>query len=273
MLLYQIIHLQSGFKYIGQTTRPPLKRWREHLYPLRKGRHHNRYLQAAWNKYGEQAFKFEIIKEFNTLEELNRAEIDLIKTGSNLFNLGEGGNAFNHSKQVKKEIGSHAKIPIVGMNIKTGEMREYDSAADTKIYGFNEKCVRKCVLGFISKRKDGTTFKSISHKGWVWMEKSKATTEELLAICDIAKRGKVRNERPVIGMNIFTKELISFKSASEAGRNGFKGSIVGLSCKKFSSVHKGYVWVFADDPNRQSLLENKLTHVLSGVRTGPKSWQ
>lgn len=273
MLLYQIVHIETGFKYIGQTSRPAIERWREHLYPLRKNKHHNRYLQAAWNKYGESAFRFEIIKEFNTLDELNKAEVEMIQNGTNLYNLAEGGNSHTHSDESKKKIGESAKIPIIGMNVKTREVRKYDSAADTKIDGFDEKCVRKCALGFISTKKDGTTFKSISHKGWVWMEQSKFTIEELNTRCDIATVAKVRKERPVIGMNVFSKEIRQFKSTMDASRAGFNHTNVYRACKEFSVVHQGFVWVFADTENPQSLLEEKCSYVLSKVRTGPKSWQ
>src|SRR5574337_1155403 len=129
MLIYQIIHIASGHKYIGQTSRPAIKRWREHLYALRSNKHPNRYLQAAWNKYGEDAFRFEPLKEAGTLEELNRSEIELIKNGSDLYNLSEGGNAHIHDIKAKRAIGESNKIPIVGMDIKTGKIKEYASAA------------------------------------------------------------------------------------------------------------------------------------------------
>lgn len=273
MLLYQIVHLESGFKYVGQTSRPAIKRWREHLYPLRKNKHHNRYLQSAWNKYGEQSFKFEIIKEYNTLEELNQAEIELIRSGNNMFNLTDGGNGYQHLDKSKKAIGESNKRPIVGMCIKTGEIKEYKSAADAEIHGFNPTRIRKCVLGFVSKRKDGTTFASISHGGWVWMSKDQASAHELKLRCDIAKIAKVRKERPVIGMNVFTKEIRHFKSASEAGRNGFNLTNVHRACNVFSSIHKGFVWVFGDIESPQSLLEDKARHALSSSKRGPRSWQ
>lgn len=272
MLLYQIVHLESGNKYVGQTSRPAIKRWREHLYPLRKGKHHNRFLQAAWNKYGESAFKFETIKEFNSLEELNQAEIDLIKTGSNLFNLADGGNGYKHLNASKKKIGESNKRPVVGMNIKTREMKEYASATDSESDGFNATRIRKCARKSISKRKDGTTFASISHKGWVWMSKESATKEALMAKCDIALLGKTHNERSVIGMNIFTKEIVRFKSASEASRNGFNLTNVHRACNVFSAIHKGFVWIYGDLPDSESLLQDKVGSALSQVKRGPKSW-
>lgn len=274
MLIYQIVHLDSGHKYVGQTTRPAIKRWREHLYPLRKGKHGNRYLQAAWTKYGEKAFRFEIIKEVSTLEELNASEIELIQNGSDLYNLADGGNAFKHDIKAKNKIGESHKIPIVGMNIKTGEIKEYDSAADTKVDGFNEKCVRKCVIEFISSRKDGSTFESLSHKGWIWVAKEGFELQKLHIKREKAKRAKIRIERSVIGINVFTKEIKKFISASEAGRNGFNATTVHKLCNVKNSIHKGFVWCYDDLPNSQSLLMDKVAAILANPpKRGPKSWQ
>ena len=37
--------------------------WLQHKYQLRKGIHHSKKLQHAWNKYGEDAFEFVIVEE------------------------------------------------------------------------------------------------------------------------------------------------------------------------------------------------------------------
>lgn len=273
MLLYQIVHKESGHKYVGQTTRPPIKRWREHLYSLRKGKHANRYLQFSWNKYGESAFKFEIIKEFQTLEELNAAEIDMIKTGSNLFNLAGGGNARTHSPKIRKAIGKSNKKPIIGMCVKTHSTKEYESAADTALDGFNPACVRKCVSRYVSPRGDGVGFKSLSHKGWVW---AVAGTDKgsMVSLALSAKRSKVRLERSVIGMHIFTKEIIEFASITEASRNGFNLTTVRRCCVGEIKVHKGFVWVYADIGSPQSLLKSRVDDYMKNPpKTGAKSWQ
>jgi len=56
--VYEIRNLVNWKLYIGSTTRKPKDRKREHWAALRGGRHHNRHLQAAWNLYGEEAFRF-----------------------------------------------------------------------------------------------------------------------------------------------------------------------------------------------------------------------
>lgn len=105
------------------------------------------------------------------------------------------------------------------------------------------------------------------------MSKESSTLDLLKAKCDIAKIAKVSKERPVIGMNVFTKEIRQFKSTSESGRNGFNPTNVYRRCGVLSAVHRGFVWVFADSESPQSLLEDKAKHALSSVKRGPKSWQ
>jgi group I intron endonuclease len=54
-VIYTITSLISGKQYLG-SARDFNKRSKQHLRCLKKGNHHSRYLQRAWNKYGEQNF-------------------------------------------------------------------------------------------------------------------------------------------------------------------------------------------------------------------------
>jgi group I intron endonuclease len=47
--------------YIGSSV-DVCRRWQEHERNLKNNKHINQYLQNAWNKYGEQNFKFEVIE-------------------------------------------------------------------------------------------------------------------------------------------------------------------------------------------------------------------
>lgn len=58
--IYSIAHVDSGREYIGQTVYLS-QRWARHRRALNKGTHHNAPLQAAWLKYGADAFVFEIL--------------------------------------------------------------------------------------------------------------------------------------------------------------------------------------------------------------------
>lgn len=55
--VYQILCLPTGKVYVGSAV-DLYGRWRDHRRYLRQGIHHNKYLQAAWDKYGEESFEF-----------------------------------------------------------------------------------------------------------------------------------------------------------------------------------------------------------------------
>ena len=52
------------------------KRRNLHLCLLRNKRHHARHLQAAWNKYGEHSFLFEVLAEVDCDNDLELRDIE-----------------------------------------------------------------------------------------------------------------------------------------------------------------------------------------------------
>lgn len=72
-VIYKIRNLINGKFYVGsaQDTR---SRFRQHRRLLRKGTHHCKHLQNAWNKYGEDLFKFEVVEYVGSVEGLEEAE-------------------------------------------------------------------------------------------------------------------------------------------------------------------------------------------------------
>lgn|SRR5258708_2557122 len=59
--IYKIICTPTGKIYIGSAINLR-NRWNEHLKGLRHNAHGNSKLQRAWNKYGEEAFVFEVLE-------------------------------------------------------------------------------------------------------------------------------------------------------------------------------------------------------------------
>ena len=60
--IYQIENQINGKRYIGSAVNIRY-RWVRHLNDLRRGEHHNRHLQRAFNKYGEATFVFKVLEE------------------------------------------------------------------------------------------------------------------------------------------------------------------------------------------------------------------
>ena len=59
--IYAITHVATGRRYIGSARRI-LYRCGKHRSQLRHNSHFSHHLQNAWNKYGEEAFTFEVLE-------------------------------------------------------------------------------------------------------------------------------------------------------------------------------------------------------------------
>ena len=63
----------NGKVYVGSAVNLS-KRWYEHLWALRRGKHTNPKFQNAWNKYGETSFKHLILEIISNISKLIKRE-------------------------------------------------------------------------------------------------------------------------------------------------------------------------------------------------------
>jgi hypothetical protein len=75
--IYKIENVVTHNLYIGSSS-DFIERQRRHRRDLRKGKHHSRYLQRAWNKYGEEAFLFSLLELCDEEDLLEREGIYLL---------------------------------------------------------------------------------------------------------------------------------------------------------------------------------------------------
>lgn len=61
-VIYKIRNVTNQKFYVG-STQNKRERFRNHRRLLRLDKHHCKHLQAAWNKYGEECFVFEVVEE------------------------------------------------------------------------------------------------------------------------------------------------------------------------------------------------------------------
>lgn len=97
--VYIIKNTINGNTYIG-SSKDIHGRFYTHRYELRKQKHHCRYLQNAWDKYGESNFVFEILEECipfkETLLEREQHYIDTLNP------------TYNHLPKAGSRLGSKA---------------------------------------------------------------------------------------------------------------------------------------------------------------------
>ena len=92
--IYRIKNKETGVSYIGQTRESFEKRFLHHRWLLRAGRHDNTWLQASFNKHGDDAFEFSVVEEVSDLNMLNDLEIFYIaeeRKHGKCYNMADGG--------------------------------------------------------------------------------------------------------------------------------------------------------------------------------------
>lgn len=85
-VIYQIRNIVDKKLYIGSAI-DFLQRKALHLSHLRCNKHHSILLQRAWNKYGEENFRFEVItviKDKSKLIEIEQLYLDILKPKYNI---------------------------------------------------------------------------------------------------------------------------------------------------------------------------------------------
>lgn len=60
--VYAIRNKRTKEVYVGSTTGSIVERLCKHIGLLRKGTHHNKYLQSSFSKYGEGCFRFGVLE-------------------------------------------------------------------------------------------------------------------------------------------------------------------------------------------------------------------
>lgn len=146
--IYKITNTLSGKIYIGQTIKPK-RRWYDHRYYAKHNKT-NQYIHKAMNKYGINNFTFEIIGEFNSLDEANKSEAEFIHKFNSQnskfgYNIRPGGRkkGWRHSEETKTWL-SETWLKIHG---KDGILAAHKSLKGRKLSEEHINSIRQANLG------------------------------------------------------------------------------------------------------------------------------
>jgi len=222
--IYCIENINTNKKYIGQSVNIN-DRWSKHKNELRQNSHDNDYLQKAWNKYGEDNFKFYILEECNKSELDNREVyyINLYQTldYKNGYNLKEGGQ-----DGIISEYGNHKRKQSLKKTYENTDLKERRKQDALKQW--SDPTIKAKILG------ENNGMYGRTHT----MEARKRISK--------ARKGTVspkRDKRPVICIELNK----IYSCAAEAMRELNPSSSILEVCKGHRKTAGGYHWKFLSE--------------------------
>lgn len=226
--IYCIENINTNKKYIGQSV-DIIDRWRKHRYELNKNHHDNDYLQKAWNKYGEENFKFYVL-EYCVIDDLNEKEryyIDLYKTlnrnyGYNLKSGGQDSNTL--SQEIRNKISDSNKKAYLNSNLK--EIRSNDALKQWANPKIKEK-----IMG--------------ENNGMYGKHHTKETREKMSEM----KKGKLSPKRDMTPVLCEELNKIFDCAAIAAKETGAHSGCILQVCRGQRKTAGGYHWKFKLENN------------------------
>ncbi len=253
--IYAFENILDGRTYIGSSNNVE-RRKSQHLHSLRKGEHHSIFFQRAWNKDGEESFRFIILEVCsNDKKELVKKEqswLDSLKPEYNLAPIAGNNSGIKHSEQSKKNM-SEAHLGQKSWNkgnkgygkghTLSEEAREKIRKAHLgKKYGLGHK------LSEDAKARIGAAHKGMKHSEEAKAKmraanKGRKCSEETKAILRVVHKGN----KYALGNRLSNETKAKIRSA-RLGKKASKESRVNMSI-----AQKAFHAAERENNNRQQL--------------------
>ncbi len=251
--IYKIENIINGNVYIGQ-SKDVRNRMYSHKSELKKNKHCNIHLQRAWNKYGEDNFKFIILEECNQ-EEIDQKEIIYInkynsyKNGYNRDLGGKCGNVHSEEtiiklKKSKENISDEIRenmryaqksIPIYQIDLNGNVINQWYSIREaSKILDISFSCIWDCVN---KKRR--------TYKNYIWI-----TKDDYDNGCFNLNNYINQNTQPknIIQLDKQYNFIKSWGSANQTHRElNYDSSSIIKCCKNKIKTAYGFKWMYKED--------------------------
>lgn len=230
--IYSITNLVNGKRYIGKSLAIHY-RWTRHRRELRKQEHYNSFLQRAWDKYGEENFKFEVVEKCEK-ECLCEREIHWIKE---FKTLGQdyGYNLYDESKDIPsfKEIRTKPHLRVYQIDEHNQIVKIWNSLHE--VANFNNTTYEKMDKHIFGYPKGNNQFK-IAHNGFIWVKEDKYDAE-------FDYNEKSRISHPILAVNENNEIIKRYIDVKElAAELGIKQSSASATVSS-QTPNKGILYI------------------------------
>lgn len=248
--VYCIENTVNGKRYIGQSINI-FARWRQHLSKLRQNDHYNSKLQNAWNKYGENNFKFYVVIEADAdlLDELEIYYINLYSSYKDGYNQDMGGRSNkNMSDETKAKISesrkhlgeqaienmrlSHESKPIYQIDLAGAIVRQWRGAREaSRELNINQTSIWQCLH-----------HKRLTLYGFIWLFVDEFDTFDLSKYLNQNTQSK-----QIVQQDLDGNIIKIWESANSAHKFGFDSSCIIKCCKGKRPHYKRFLWSYYSD--------------------------
>jgi len=257
--IYKIENKLNHKVYIGQSIHLE-RRQKDHIKALCRGKHINKHLQSAWNKYGQDNFEFSVLEECaeNILTEREQYWIDYYGglNSSNNYNKREAGDKGHLSEESRLKCSLHNKGKKVIITETTKQKISQalkGRPAKNKGISPSEETKKKLSIRNKGKKKPAFTEEhkrklSESHKGkpaWNKGISNKHKGEQLTEQQKLKLRQLHSQLRgiPIRQLDLSGNIIAQYPSTMEAERKtGIKNSNIGACIRGLQKTAGGYIW-------------------------------
>lgn len=254
--IYKITNIKNKKVYIGQTIQSPHARFAAHVYELNSQTKKNSKFQSAWNKYGADCFKFEVIAECSEeeLDDYERYYIGVYDSFNNGYNATIGGKQCMerrrhtpetrhkmsedlkrrwHDTEYRRKISTAHSMNRAVICVNTGTIYRTSMDAAQCIGVNNSNVIRACNKKTVRCGTDNNGSPLL----WAWLDEYDGYT-----VKDEYVGNKGGNNRRSV-RNIETNAI--YRSATEAAKAlGVSKSTISKACAEKLKTAAGYHWEF-----------------------------
>lgn len=229
--IYAIRNTTNNKQYVGSSANIRIRQ-KLHVNVLIRNKHHSIVLQRAWNKYGRDAFEFQILEEVNVEDLLVREQfyIDNHKPEYNICPIAGSSRGKLVSEETRK------KMSLLRRGVKHSEER---NRIKSIAQGGDNHWTRKKKFTDEAKQRMSDAQKKLYTNGYISPRKGRKMPSECV------EASRVRNSIPVDQLTIDGEFIKQWPSAKAVELEiGIYATNIGAACKGKVKQAKGFKWKY-----------------------------